>query len=186
MKRWKNLKKIRFDKSELKTDLGKGNYIFVGSSCDLFAENIPERWITETLIHCSKFDNSYLFQTKNPGRVLYFSEWPEKSIFCTTIETNRWYDEMKYSPPPFERSRAMSGISIFNKIYVTIEPIMDFDLRSLVTLVQACNPIQVNIGADSGGNKLPEPTSSKVKELVEALSEFTIVKEKKNLKRLLK
>ena len=63
---------------------------------------------------------------------------------------------------------------------------MDFDLRSLVSLIQACKPIQVNIGADSGGNKLPEPSANKIMELTDALSEFTIVKEKKNLKRLLK
>ena len=186
MKRWGHLKDVRFDESELRTNLGEGNYIFVGSSCDLFAEGISERWIMETLIHCSKFDNSYLFQTKNPGRASYFTEWPEKSIFCTTIETNRWYgDQMQHSPPPFERSRAMNGISIFHKTYVTIEPIMDFDLRELVHLIVMCNPQQVNIGADSGNNKLPEPEPEKIRELIDKLELFTTVKQKKNLKRLL-
>lgn len=186
MKRWGHLKPVRFDEKELKTDLGSGNFIFVGSSCDMFAEDIPERWITETLTHCSEFDNTYLFQTKNPGRALYFTEWPEKSVFCTTIETNRWYDQMHHSPPPFERSRAMNGISIFNKTYVTVEPIMDFDLKELTNLIAMCNPQQVNIGADSGGNSLPEPQPEKIRDLIDCLSGFTKVKEKKNLKRILK
>ena len=185
MKRWGKLNPVRFDQKELKTDLGKDNFIFVGSSCDMFAEDIPERWIMETLLHCSKFDNTYLFQTKNPTRVLYFSEWPERSIFCTTIESNRMHDAMGITRPPIERSRAMNAISVFNKTYVTIEPIMDFDLKELTHLIAMCNPIQVNIGADSGGNNLSEPSVLKIIELINVLSEFTIVKEKKNLKRLL-
>lgn len=40
MKRFGKLNKVRFDAKELKTDLGTGNFIFVGSSCDMFAENI--------------------------------------------------------------------------------------------------------------------------------------------------
>jgi molybdopterin converting factor small subunit len=41
-----NIKEIcGFDEKELKTDLGKGNFIFVGSSCDMWAQNIPEEWI---------------------------------------------------------------------------------------------------------------------------------------------
>lgn len=186
MKRWGPQKGIRFDKSELKTDLEKGHFIFVGSSCDLFAEDLPYEWIIKTMEHCSKFDNTYLFQSKNPKRFDATTIYRvEKVILCTTIESNRYYPEMNNSPEPIDRAIEFSRIP-FKEKYVTIEPIMDFDLRSLVSLVQACRPIQVNIGADSRNNRLPEPTSNKVRELVEALSEFTIVKEKKNLKRLLK
>ena len=46
-------------------------------------------------------------------------------------------------------------------------------------------PIQVNIGADSGGNNLPEPSKEKIIELIFELEKFTKVKQKKNLKRLL-
>jgi len=37
-------------KKELKTDLGNGNFIFVGSSCDLFANDIPKKWILKDII----------------------------------------------------------------------------------------------------------------------------------------
>ncbi len=186
MKRWGNLKDVRLDDSEFKTDLGKGNFIFVGSSCDLFAKGLPYKWIIKTMEHCSKFDNTYLFQSKNPR---YFDaipiHGPDKFILCTTIETNRVYpDIMQNSPDPIERAIDFGKIPIEDK-YITIEPIMDFDLRSLISMVRYCNPIQVNIGADSGGNNLPEPSAEKIRSLIDELSIFTTVKEKKNLKRLL-
>lgn len=187
MKRWGKLRDVRLDESELKTDLGEGNYIFVGSSCDMFAETMRNGWILDTLIHCSMYSkNKYLFQTKNPGLINVFSHMlPQQSVICTTIETNRIYPEMGEAPPPFERSRAMNGISVFHKTYVTIEPIMDFDLKELLHLVIMCNPQQVNIGADSGGNKLSEPKPEKIRKLINELEIFTVVKQKKNLKRLL-
>ncbi len=184
MKRWGKLNPVRFDEKELKTDLGNGNFIFVGSSCDMFAEDIPYEWITKTLEHCNQYDNNYLFQSKNPKYFDGIAIWGiEKFALCTTIETNRVYPEMCNSPEPVDRAIQLGRIPIEEK-YVTIEPIMDFDLRNLVSLIRNCNPVQINIGADSGNNNLPEPDSNKIGELIEALSEFTIVKLKKNLKRL--
>lgn len=185
VKRWGKLNPVRLDESEFKTDLGKDNFIFVGSSCDMFAKGITYEWIFKTLEHCNKFDNTYLFQSKNPK---YFDgiaiQGIDKYFLCTTIETNRVYPEMRNSPDPVDRAIELGRIPIEGK-YVTIEPIMDFDLKSLVSMVQVCNPQQVNIGADSGNNNLPEPSMEKVLELIEELSEFTIVKKKKNLKRLI-
>jgi len=63
MNRWGPQPEIHFDNKELKTDLGEGNFIFVGSSCDMWAESIPVEWIHHTLIHCRKYEgNRYLFQ----------------------------------------------------------------------------------------------------------------------------
>jgi DNA repair photolyase len=187
MKRWGKQKPVRFDESELKTDLGNGNTIFVGSSCDMFTEYMPERWIEETLIHCSKFNNTYLFQSKNPKRFHYFNEFPEKSLFCTTIETNRWYkDIMKDAPPPVQRMMNMNMLKNQFHCYVTIEPIMDFDLSDMVRYIRECNPVQVNIGADSGNNNLPEPSKEKLLDLIAALKEFTVIDQKRNLIRVLK
>ena len=110
MKRWGNLKDVRLDKKELKTDLGSGNFIFVGSSNDIFAENIPKDWTRSVLSHCSVYSgNKYLFQTKNPYRVGEFV-LPDNSILCTTIETNRYYPEiMGNSPKPIDRVLAFSN-----------------------------------------------------------------------------
>jgi DNA repair photolyase len=188
MKKWGKQPELHFDKHELKTHLGAGNVIFVGSSCDMFAEDIHYNWIHDTLNHCLKFSqNTYLFQSKNPGRIANFY-LPESSVICTTIETNRWYPEiMKNCPYPEERSNQMCEIDdVGIKTYVTIEPILDFDRDELIHLIGRFNPAQVNIGADSGGHKLPEPSKEKIIELISELEKFTIVKQKKNLNRLLK
>jgi DNA repair photolyase len=184
MKRWGNLNKVRFDEKELKTDLGTGNFIFAGSSCDMFSKNIPHDWILRTLDHCRKFPNRYLFQSKNPSGMIGFL-YNLDVVVCTTIETNRWYPEiMADSPMPKLRAYDMSLLPY--KKYVTIEPIMDFDLDDLVRLIKACNPVQVNIGADSGNNGLPEPSYEKINALIEALSTFTAIAKKRNLGRIMK
>jgi len=189
MKRWGKLKPVRFDEKELKTDLGTGNFIFVGSSCDMFAENIPDEWIKKTLKHMEKFDSKYLLQTKNPTRVLDFIDAcviTDKCVICTTIESNRDLLEIKRnSPDVFKRAMAMNELSQIIDTYVTIEPIMDFDMDIMVKLIKECNPKQVNIGADSGRNNLPEPSKEKVLQLVSELQKFTIIHNKSNLQRLL-
>jgi len=186
VKRWGKLKPVHFDEKELKTDLGSGNFIFVGSSCDLFAENIPAEWITKTLAHCHRFDNKYLFQTKNPKRVINFRL--PNSVICTTIESDIYYiPEMGNSPTPYQRAKYMDIISCMGfETYVTIEPIMDFNIDGLIELIKRCNPAQVNVGADSGNNHLPEPSKEKVLQLIEELQKFTIIHSKRNLGRILK
>lgn len=186
MKRWGNLNPVRLDQKELKTDLGSGNFIFVGSSCDMFAPDIPTEWIEQTLHHCGKYNNKYLFQTKNPQRLLDdMYMMPDNSSICTTIESNKFYPTiMGNSPKPHERASAMARMAL--PTYVTIEPIMDFELEEMLATIEVCNPKQVNIGADSGKNGLPEPSKEKVLKLIEGLKKFTTIDQKKNLTRLLK
>lgn len=190
MKRFGEQPDLHFDEKELKTDLGEGNFIFVGSSCDMFAWGIPNEWIMKTLNHCRHFfNNKYLFQTKNPeGLLSWLDEFkvPLNSIIGTTIETNRLYPYAGNAPPPSVRAIYMSQISArLYKTMVTIEPIMDFDLINMVDLVENCNPEWVNIGADSQKSNLPEPPPEKIKALISLLEKFTEVKIKPNLKRLL-
>ena len=93
---------------------------------------------------------------------------------------------MGRSPTTQNRAMWLSEIAHVNlKTYMTIEPIMDFDMDEMVYLIETCLPKQVNIGADTGRNDLPEPTPEKIAELISRLSEFTTVKQKTNLKRLM-
>lgn len=188
MKQWGPLKPIRFDEKELNIDLGSGNFIFVNDSNDMFADKIPDKWIWDTLELCLRFpDNKYLLQTKNPGRVLPFIKHnTDKFVVCTTIETNRWYPEhMNFSPEPYFRAMHISRLSNYVKTYVTIEPIMDFDLEPMIELIKLANPLQVNIGADSKGHNLPEPSKEKLLTLIDELKKFTVIDQKRNLNRLL-
>jgi DNA repair photolyase len=184
MKRWGGLNPVRFDETELKTDLGKDNFIFVGSSCDMWAQDIPEEWIKKVIRKCNEnYKNKYLFQTKNPKNIRRIL--PSNSHVCVTLETNRLYEDvMRNSPPPWERVDQMTLIR--HPLYITIEPIMDFDLVDLIDMIYKAGPIQVNIGADSGNNDLSEPTKEDIMHLISRLEEFTTVKQKKNLNRLLK
>ncbi len=181
MKRWGKLNPVRFDEKELKTDLGSDNFIFVGSSCDMFAEDIPDEWIYATLNHMHSYNNKYLLQSKNPKRFKYFWNWNNGKIkYCTTIETNRYYSEiMGQSPKPRKRLAKLVD-------YITIEPILDFDLKVLISYIKFIDPEQINIGADSGNNNLPEPPKEKIIELILELKKFTKVNIKKNLNRLIK
>ena len=181
---------IRLDERVLSQKLGSGKLYFIQSMGDLFAENVPESMIMTVLKWCSEYpDNTYLFQSKNPARFLLFQdgEYPKNKILCTTIESNKDYEGMSKAPLIQERVKAM--IELWRrgyKTFLTIEPIMEFDLHELVTMIRLCHPIQVNIGADSFNKKLPEPTKQEVLDLICELQKFTTVKEKKNLKRLLK
>lgn len=189
MKKHGAQKPIRFDKKELTTDLGSGKFIFVGSSNDVFAERIPNDWVRMTLKHCCNYpDNNYLFQSKNPNDFITFARFmPDNKILCTTIETNRFYEKiMGKAPLPQERAAVMAELVAHYRVHITIEPVMDFDMVDLITLVSMCNPEQVNIGADSDGHKLPEPDKQKLLDFIDAISVITKVHKKSNLNRLLR
>jgi len=188
MKHWPQ-SNVRLDENELKTDLGTGNFIFVGSSNDMFAKEIPVKWIVQTLVHCQNHNNRYLFQSKNPERFLQFLPFNviyKQAILCTTIESNRFYPEvMNHSPHPLERAKAMEVLSKHVPCYVTIEPILDFDLEPMLEMIKRCNPLRVNIGADSKCHNLPEPSKDKLLALITELEKFTVIESKRNLWRIL-
>lgn len=180
MKRWGELKPVRFDEKELKTDLGSGNFIFVGSSTDMFAEDIPSEWIQKIIDYCDKFDNKYLFQTKYPERFHKFN-LSKKFILGTTIETNRQYKEMGNTPSPFERAYAIGSLKN-NRTFVTVEPVLDFDIKEFSELLKKCNVEWINIGADTSKSGMPEPSREKVDKLISLFDGDVVIK--KNLKRI--
>lgn len=167
--------------------------VFVCAQNDLFADNVNSRWISEVIRRCNCVDNTYLFQTKNPKRFMeFYTEYPNKSIFCTTIETNRTYPSMEFAPSTRDRAMTMNE---FIQEYprcdkwnyqVTIEPIINFNINKIIYLIETCLPDQVNIGADSKRNDLPEPSKGKILALIAELEKFTVVVQKSNLARLLK
>jgi len=180
--------KIRLEENELKTNLGKDNIIFVAAQNDLFANDVPGDVILKILEYCHKFDNKYFFQSKNTEKMFAFAEYmPKNSVVCTTIESNRLYPEIQGNSPEYmQRSNYLRLFKAKGfETYVTIEPVMDFDLMSFVQHISFCCPNQVNIGADSGNNNLPEPKADKILALIAELEKFTIVNQKSNLKRLL-
>ena len=84
-----NATQPRLAEYEFETDLGKGNSIFIGSSTDMFAVDIPSGWIVNVLDFCQQHNdpkkaNTFLLQSKNPKRFLEFINHPlmEHVEFC--------------------------------------------------------------------------------------------------------
>lgn len=193
-----NPQPIHLDESELRGIFQRDQFVFIGSSTDDFASDVPSEWISKVLDFCVQataqqtdgLKTRFLIQTKNPERILEFIEHPlfkkQRGVVCTTIETNRHYpDIMNNAPTPEKRAEAMAKIAEHGiKTFVTIEPIMDFDLDEMVALIKLCNPEQVNIGAESSRTiQMPEPKkASQLINLILQLICFTRVKIKKNLK----
>ena len=187
MKKWGEQPPLHIDEKDLMTNLGEGNFIFVGHTIDLFAEDVPALWIIQVLEQCVKYKNRYLYQTKNTSRFLEFlGMYPKDCLLGTTIETNRDIVDSA-APLVSHRARHLGWLSKYGfETMVTIEPIFDFDLDELVDLIVLANPEWVNIGADSKGHNLPEPPKEKVEKLIEILQKTTQIKLKGNLRRIYK
>lgn len=192
MKRWKQ-PELYFDEKELKTDLGKDNFIFLGSSCDMWAKQISDEKIKKILEYIVLFQNRYLLQTKNVKRFMDLKDFiPKNAILATTLETNRInlnFGEkynISHAPDINERIIYMEMLKRrYFDLMISIEPIIDFDLNDFIDRINFINPKYISIGADSMKSNLPEPSSKKVWELAEILSPKYHVVLKKNLKRLL-
>ena len=178
---------VRLDEKELAVNYGTGKTIFIEHTNDLFAVGVPDEFIVKILRHCRAWKNYYVFQTKNPSRVTqFYDELPHHNYIGTTIETNRYYPKiMGRSPLPAVRAEGMARISKMSIKFVTVEPILNFDVEELVKLIATVQPEFVNLGADSKGHGLPEPSWRKVVALIGALDRLGIeIRQKSNLTRL--
>ena len=176
---------LRLIEGELTIDYGTGKTIFIEHCNDLMAKTVPQEFINRIVMHClRRSGNTYVFQSKNPARFLTMNSlFPDGSIFGTTIETNRVIHGISEAPPPTERVRAM--LHVQGRKFVTIEPVLDFDVDILASWIDRIRPEFLNLGADSKGHNLPEPTVEKIRQFTEKLKEYGIeLREKHNLQRL--
>ena len=181
---------IRLLKEEMNVNYGTGKTIFIEHLNDLFSYSVPDQIIFQILEHCRRYpNNKYIFQTKNPERYskIPLSLFPPKYILGMTIETNREIPGISFAPKPFFRFSAATCLDLAIPFFITIEPIMDFDLNEFSTWIYTLKPDFVNIGADSKGHNLPEPTAEKVESFIKVLEDNEIeIREKHNLERIMK
>ncbi len=151
------------------------DFIFACDMGDLFCNNMPS-WIIEYIMEAASCTLSkYLFLTKNPKR--YLEECGtilEGSNYYlgATIESNRDYPEISNAPLQSARLRAMPDLIDFypeNPRFISIEPILDFDLLPFFNAIKEIQPWAVAVGYDNHNYKLPEPTLAKALKLIEAL-----------------
>lgn len=173
----------RFFERELTKKFKPGQFVFVSDMGDLYGKWVPRDWILRVLAIEQAFPEvNFLNQTKNPERFHEF--WfPPNAYLGTTIETNRDYGVTK-APSPATRYLELWIIEHPHK-FVSIEPIMDFDLDELVGWMRDIKPDIIEIGADNYGHGLPEPPWEKVERLLQCLRQICPrVVEKDGLERL--
>ncbi len=178
---------IRLLEEEFRVHYGEGKIIFVDHMNDLFADLVRSPLILRVLEHCRAWPvNTYVFQTKNPQRYFEFlSSMPPRKMLGTTIETNRELGRISRAPAPMQRLTAIMALAAAYKTFITLEPILDFDLGTLTAWVKDTRPAFINIGADSKGHGLKEPSAEKVQTFIAEIQTAGIeIRQKRNLGRL--
>lgn len=164
--------------------------VFIDHCNDLFADSVPDDWIMSVLEQCGRYpETEFVFQSKNPYRMWEFEDYmPPKRILGTTAESDVEHEGIwdACCPKPMERLSAMVGI-IGSRKFVTVEPVLKMrDIEAFADEIALCKPEFVNIGADSKGRGLPEPTREEVMRLYDALVERGVtIRKKLNLERLM-
>ena len=189
---------VRLDEKVLKKRLKKGVRYFVGSCNDIFADNVPFEMKKAIIDWCNNNPQSeILLQTKNPSGFNLSKKDGTPALpllknhitVCVTIETddsellNRYSNALVF----FHRVNRTMALSSFYKTQITIEPIMKMkNVHNFAQLISGYNIKQINIGADSGHNNLPEPTKEEVLLLISELKRLgQKVHLKNNLKRII-
>ena len=178
---------IRLLENEFRVKYGSGRSIFIEHCNDLFAEDVPGTFIGRICKHCNEWpENTYIFQTKNPRRYLSgVAAFPPMVILGTTIETNRRTPGISAAPSTESRMNAMLNLGISVPKFVTIEPVLDFDVDILAAWIDRIRPAFLNLGADSKKHELSEPSYDKIQKFIQKLKDYGIeLREKRNLDRL--
>lgn len=183
--RFPNMKKKysgppRIDKKVLSKNISGGTR-FLCSCTDLFANDVRYMDITRILLWASQMQVTWWIQTKNPNHQAFRGIMGLlESNFKTgiTLETNWPTEVVSNAPNPIDR--LVVGVD-----YITIEPIMMFDLEKFIWMIEKIDPHWINIGADSGNNGLPEPSEDDILQLIKELRVLGYdVRLKPNLERL--
>lgn len=171
-----------FHYAELKHKFKPGQFCFVSDMGDLSFIEEAEFCLVRHIIMDNP-DTDFLLCTKGPAWYARHFPYPQNVFLGTTIETNRDYT-LTRAPLPALRYMAMRDLD-WPKKFISIEPIMDFDVYPLLKWVEKIKPRIVEVGADNHKKRLPEPEWSKVEQLLAGLRGFVpVVEEKQGLERL--
>ena len=98
--------------------------------------------------------------------------FPNNCVLGCTIESDVNYPEYSKAPSQQERlywMRRLHEEARHHDLFVSIEPILDFNLDSFVKEIANIHPWAVAIGMDNYNNKLFEPTLKKTRKLIQEL-----------------
>ena len=172
----------RVVQGELDRRFKKGEFVFISDMGDLFCNAVPTEWIANV---CDAIRESpeaeFLFMTKNPQRYMGIaSAIPNNVVLGATIESDRDYIALSKAPNQSDRLTAMRQLigTLPTRRFVSIEPILDFNLDPFVEQLSKIKPWAVAVGYDNWKHKLPEPSQERTNALISALETFTTVYKK--------
>ena len=163
------------------------NIIFVVDMGDIsFASQEYRNQIAEAIIKHQK-ERIWFFESKNPKslQIIYqrLELIADNLIFSTTIETDNYEITRKISkaPDPFQRAKNLALFPV--KKHVSIEPILPFNMQSLLKLIDLINPEIISVGLDNWNTGIPKPSIAEVEFLMDELQgKGYFVEDKSNIK----
>jgi len=176
LNRYKDGFKPHLVESELNRKFKPGEFIFLAYMGDIAWATLLEINTILTRIE-SQPDVKFLLQSKSPR---CFSDWnlslPHNIYLGTTLETDKPH---RFSKAPHPEIRASWLASYLHPHkFLSLEPLMDFNLNYFLYLVKTIQPEIIEVGYDNYGNKLIEPRLDKTLALIEQLEKFAMVKRK--------
>ena len=102
---------------------------------------------------------------------------PKNVMISTTIESDLTYDNESKAPSCHQRYMSFRDLD-WPKKHISIEPIMDFQLKEFYRWIEDINPEIVSIGYDNYNCGLTEPNSEKFYSLIDRIEDFTDVEVK--------
>ena len=152
----------------------KDEFIFTCASGDI--SFCPTDFLNKIIMRIKRCpQKTFLIQSKNPetfNRVVF----PDNVILGITLETNRdaGYEKVCTAPVPSVRFNDFLNVNHTRKM-VTIEPVMEFDHRTMLSWIRQLSPQMVWMGYDSKNEGLfPEPKLDKFMILYNAIGELGI------------
>ena len=180
----------RIDRNVFNRKFSQDDFVFVQDMSDLLAKNILLMHIREVLFYIRKSEATFLLLTKNPVRYFeLYEQIPPNCVLGCTIESN--FDFLNISKAPNQSDRLywmtrladVMQITHGNKLFVAIEPILEFDLIQFFNmLANWIKPWAVAIGYDNYDNHLPEPSLAKTLQLIDRLEKAGITVYRKTLR----
>jgi len=165
-------------------EVPNADVVWIGSMGDLAFQPTKNIYkIIEEMIEPNP-DTLFFLETKMPSRYGDFiHKLPENVIISTTIESDLTYDNESKAPSCHQRYMIFRDLD-WPKKHVSIEPVMDFQLKELCRWIEEINPEIVSAGYDNYNCGLTEPEPEKFYSLVDYLEDFTNVEVKTDPKEL--
>ena len=167
----------------LRKRFGSGDFVFVVDMRDKYSPDVSREMILEILRWQGESPEAWFLDlTKWPERYLEFvGEIPVNVVLGATVESNRVHSGVSLAPSCPSRLEAMARVrEAFpeHRLFVSVEPILKFELGEFIESLKKLRPWKVAVGHDNYGYRLDEPSKSDTDDLAWSLQQFTDIEVK--------